>query len=189
MISYTLAFLGFLPGALILSEPVWTIFPGSEGGIEVLMGLGFILLSLILLKLTKNRGFLWLVTGVYVFALLYFTLLTRHPMSESVTLLTPFATIRNAISWGDSGIIIKSRINFYALIANILLFMPAGYLLPKLFSRTRHWYITIPVGLFISAFIEVTQLLTKLGCFDVDDLIANTLGAALGYLIYRTLLK
>ena len=39
-------------------------------------------------------------------------------------------------------------------------------------------------GFFISLTIEVIQLLTKVGCFDVDDMILNTLGAALGYGIY-----
>ena len=36
----------------------------------------------------------------------------------------------------------------------------------------------------ISLTMEVIQLLTKVGCFDVDDMILNTLGAALGYGIY-----
>lgn len=40
------------------------------------------------------------------------------------------------------------------------------------------------IRLFISLTIEVIQLLTKVGCFDVDDMILNTLGAALGYGIY-----
>ena len=39
---------------------------------------------------------------------------------------------------------------------------------------------------FISLTIEVIQLLTKVGCFDVDDMILNTLGAALGYGIYAS---
>ena len=32
--------------------------------------------------------------------------------------------------------------------------------------------------------VEVVQLVTKVGCFDVDDLILNTLGAAIGYGIF-----
>ncbi len=178
-----------ITGQIPLFDPAWTIFPDSEGGLEALMGLGFIILSVILLRLSKSRFVLWLVTGIYLFAILYFTLLTRHPMTEPVSLLKPFATVHNAVSWGDSGIIIINKTNLYALIANILLFLPAGFLIPKLWGKARHWYIAIPAGLFISAFIEVTQYLTKLGCFDVDDLITNTLGAAMGYLIYRLLLK
>jgi len=32
--------------------------------------------------------------------------------------------------------------------------------------------------------VEVIQLITKVGCFDVDDMILNTAGAALGYLLF-----
>ena len=39
-------------------------------------------------------------------------------------------------------------------------------------------------GFTLSLCVEVTQLMTKLGSFDVDDLIMNTLGTAAGYLIF-----
>ena len=39
-------------------------------------------------------------------------------------------------------------------------------------------------GFSISLTVEVIQLITRVGCFDVDDMILNTLGAALGYGIY-----
>lgn len=38
------------------------------------------------------------------------------------------------------------------------------------------------VGLSVT--VEVIQLITKVGCFDVDDMILNTAGAALGYLLF-----
>ena len=34
--------------------------------------------------------------------------------------------------------------------------------------------------------IEIIQLYTKIGVFDVDDIILNTLGGFVGYLIYIT---
>ena len=38
---------------------------------------------------------------------------------------------------------------------------------------------------FHSAFlVETVQLIAKVGCFDVDDLILNTLGAAIGYMLF-----
>jgi glycopeptide antibiotics resistance protein len=33
--------------------------------------------------------------------------------------------------------------------------------------------------------VEVTQLVTRVGSFDVDDLLLNTIGGILGYLIYK----
>ena len=40
-------------------------------------------------------------------------------------------------------------------------------------------------GFLLSLTVEVIQLITKVGCFDVDDMILNTLGAALGYVLFR----
>ena len=34
--------------------------------------------------------------------------------------------------------------------------------------------------------VEVMQLLTKVGSFDVDDILLNTVGGVLGFLIYMT---
>ena len=39
-------------------------------------------------------------------------------------------------------------------------------------------------GFGLSLTVEVIQLITRVGCFDVDDMILNTAGAALGYLLF-----
>ena len=49
------------------------------------------------------------------------------------------------------------------------------------------WGTLVPVAL--SVFVESFQLLTKSGDADVDDIILNTLGAVLGVLIFRLLLR
>ena len=38
----------------------------------------------------------------------------------------------------------------------------------------------------LSLGVEVMQLLTKVGSFDVDDILLNTVGGVLGFLIYMT---
>ena len=43
---------------------------------------------------------------------------------------------------------------------------------------------TTIVGFATSLAIEFTQLMSHVGCFDVDDLMLNTIGAFLGSLIY-----
>ncbi len=171
----------------ILYDPVWTLFPGSQGGAEVLLSIGFILLTLILLRI--NRKTAWPVTIAYIFIVLYFTLLVRSAGAERITMTTPFQTIRNAIGWSDGWFTVVDRSNLYALIANVLLFIPFGYLLPTLVKFARRWFIILPMGLLGSLVIELAQLITKRGCFDVDDLIANTLGALAGYLIYKLFLS
>ena len=70
------------------------------------------------------------------------------------------------------------------VIGNIVVFMPIGMFLPSLFSRCRNLFFTAILGFEISLCVEVVQLVTKVGSFDVDDLLLNTLGGICGYLVY-----
>lgn len=67
---------------------------------------------------------------------------------------------------------------------NVILFMPLGFLLPYLWKNYRNLGKTALMGLFFSALIEIAQLPTS-RVADVDDLMMNTLGAALGYVAWR----
>lgn len=77
-------------------------------------------------------------------------------------------------------------------VLNILLFVPFGYLLPKLFSlfhyaKPIHWWVITLGGLLLSLLIESLQLLFHCGVFELDDLVKNTMGTAIGYAIFRAL--
>ncbi|MCT6915469.1 MULTISPECIES: VanZ family protein [Bacillus] len=71
---------------------------------------------------------------------------------------------------------------------NIVLFMPFGFLLPTIWSQFRKMKHTVCAGFFFSLAIELNQLLNN-RITDIDDLFTNTLGAIVGYLIYRVLFK
>ncbi|QOS78626.1 VanZ family protein [Paenibacillus sp. JNUCC31] len=74
------------------------------------------------------------------------------------------------------------------LFGNIVLFIPLGIWIPWLFRRCRKFFTftgTVVVLLFA---VEFTQFITRVGSFDVDDIILNTLGAWMGYIAF-TLLK
>ena len=43
--------------------------------------------------------------------------------------------------------------------------------------------------LIISLSVEIIQLLTLTGMFDIDDLILNTIGAAAGFYLFKKLRK
>ncbi len=75
----------------------------------------------------------------------------------------------------------------FNVIGNICVFVPMGLFLPKLFQRCRKILSVTIISLEVSLLIEVTQLVTKIGSFDVDDLLLNTLGGVLGYLIYKVI--
>lgn len=72
------------------------------------------------------------------------------------------------------------------LYLNVMLFVPMGYLLPYVFKWFRRKVYVRPVvaSFLISLAIENTQLLTKRGFYDVDDLIGNTLGGFIGQWLY-----
>lgn len=69
------------------------------------------------------------------------------------------------------------------LAGNVLIFMPFGFFMamgshhPSLLRVSFY-------GLLWSFSIEVVQLLTRLGSFDVDDMFLNTLGAMAGFVVY-----
>lgn len=73
---------------------------------------------------------------------------------------------------------------------NLLLFAPFTILLPAFWPRCRSWGTALALGVGGSLFIEVVQLLLSLAVghpyrsVDIDDVILNTAGAALGYALF-----
>lgn len=71
---------------------------------------------------------------------------------------------------------------------NIVLFLPTGFLLPLLWEKYGGWRETMGFGFLLSLLIECSQLF----CFrttDLNDLIMNTMGAALGWAVWRVLFR
>ncbi|SFJ79037.1 VanZ like family protein [Paenibacillus sp. UNC496MF] len=92
--------------------------------------------------------------------------------------LTPFVSIRNyATNYSHYNF----DIWFFNLFGNVLLFVPLGFLLPILFRRVRRLSAMLTLSLICSLAIELAQLATRLGQFDVDDLLLNALGGLIGF--------
>lgn len=71
------------------------------------------------------------------------------------------------------------------VLGNILAFVPFGYFVPKISEKRRMGVIFVTVLSFeFSLIVEVIQLITRLGCFDVDDLLLNTAGGFIGYICF-----
>ena len=100
--------------------------------------------------------------------------------------LVPFSTIVFMIKndpW---------RFNAFLNIAgNIVLFAPFGFLWPILFKNLNQASRIIPIGFVSTLIVESSQFTISsiLGftyrSFDVDDLILNTLGVIVGYVLLR----
>ncbi|WP_144551352.1 VanZ family protein [Bacillus mycoides] len=66
---------------------------------------------------------------------------------------------------------------------NIAAFIPFGVVIPLLYRFSFGKFISLFVLTILA--LETLQALTYLGSFDVDDVISNTLGAAIGFIAYR----
>lgn len=71
-------------------------------------------------------------------------------------------------------------------IMNIVAFIPFGIFLP-IISKNKHaknFFYTLLSTLQFTLLIELCQLMMKVGTFDVDDILLNTIGGIIGYLVF-----
>ena len=130
----------------------------------------------------------WFVFAVYVFGNLYFTLLSRTPGTETHVTLMPFASyarlgenvpMETGDAAGFAGAFLRGTTPLDGIILNVLLYVPLGYLLPRLFPGLKIWQVIL-IGLCCSAATEAIQYVFQMGWCETDDAIHNTLGAAIG---------
>lgn len=123
-----------------------------------------------------NKEFYLLVTfAVYIIACFHFTqagtlydLLQHHQMEAPNAInIHPFST----------------GINILGYLLNIVLFIPFGLLVPRLWKQFNRWYVVALFGFLFSLFIELSQLFNE-RVTDIDDLIMNTSGVLIGYFIF-----
>ena len=83
-------------------------------------------------------------------------------------------------------------------VLNVVLFIPFGYILPTIYAKgqsgneqngvaeknIKGWQVVVAC-FFTSLIIETSQLFFKFGVFELDDLIKNTMGATVGWLIWK----
>lgn len=68
---------------------------------------------------------------------------------------------------------------------NVAAFMPFGFFLPVFSKRCKQFLNTIFYSCELSLLVELIQLITKVGSFDVDDIILNTIGGAAGFWFFK----
>lgn len=77
---------------------------------------------------------------------------------------------------------IGSKSFFYNVIGNIILFVPFGFILSNSIKAKKIRHIIIP-SFIVSLSAEIIQY--QIGrAFDVDDVLLNTMGALIGFMIY-----
>ena len=133
-----------------------------------------------LLMVRRNAKWAWPLAVVWLAGLVYAAFLSRRPYAAPRALFDPFHALKLFLK--ADGLAFVKRLRYLEGAGlNILLFVPFGYLLPLLWKRADRWWKVVLCGFVLSLLIELTQLVTHLGMFDLDDLMNNSLGALLGW--------
>ena len=125
------------------------------------------------------KGILWGIFLLYIGVLLRITVfrssfgsypLCSHGQIELVPFVGLIQIFHNSVG-----------MFLYLFVGNLVWFVPLGVMVPVL---TKCRKATILWGLGLSLYIEVSQYVFGTGVSEVEDLILNTAGTAVGYLIY-----
>lgn len=117
-----------------------------------------------------------IINGIYLTVLFSVTLIGRDNSSSS-SINTLFITYDKTLE-GNLG-------SLYGMILNVLMFIIPGVYFTKFFSVGKK--IIIIIGL--SFFIEICQLITKRGVFEICDLLDNLIGGLIGIGLYALMKK
>lgn len=130
--------------------------------------------------------------GAYVYGALSETILGRTAADEPKAELELFWSHRESLAMSDGSLVVTNSELLAEILLNVLLFVPLGALLPFLFPRKLGEGSPIRAGIVVGAVacacslaIELAQWRFNLGLFEFDDVLNNTLGALLGFALYR----
>lgn len=173
----------FLCLGVILTTAVQTM--GNQDVLYLLLAvLAFIMLAAMLWFLLSNSRELnhiaFSVFLIYLAVLLFATIFSRSDVHNTTIQLNTLDSLPLAMR---THTIEPMR----HMLDNMLLFVPLGILLPAMHKKLDSWLYALLNGAMLSTAIETTQLLASIGICDVDDILANTVGSMLGYLLYKLL--
>lgn len=156
---FVIAIIGFL-GVCILYSPVYFILRKK--------------------KIAFMRQFSCLLLGFSIFIILTMTILIGGINFNPQYNLINFVPFKFLIETYDMGY--KAMIS--QVVANIIMFVPVGLLLPIVLKKCRVLKYTCLYSLLFTFSIEFVQYFIGRSC-DIDDIIMNLIGSVLGYGIYK----
>ncbi len=162
-------------------------------GRDIIISLAIIIA--IILTNTKKRN--EKVVSLYNIGIILFT--TTIVIIYSLTGISPISGFHTEIRINEISVIplstiigmVQGGLTFHTIInilGNIMMFMPIGFLTPLLWNNLKSLKNTLVLGFSISLLIEITQLFLSRAS-DIDDLILNTSGVVLGYLVFMAFNK
>ena len=122
---------------------------------------------------------------LYIGFLIYFLFLAewygRTGISEEYRYnLELFREIKRFITY-------REQLGMFAVSANlagnILIFVPYGFFI-SMASKSRGFFKTLFFSMGLSLCVEIAQIYTRVGSFDVDDILLNTIGGGIASSIF-----
>ncbi|MDO5381447.1 MAG: VanZ family protein [Eubacteriales bacterium] len=133
----------------------------------------------------------WIIFIIYMACLIYLVFFAEsmgrtHVQQGYAYNLEPLKEIRRFWKYifSTEQIGLASRLNIFG---NVIAFIPFGLCLPLISDHRLKCITTLLYTFALSLIIELVQLISKVGSFDVDDLVLNCMGGLVGYLLYYVL--
>ena len=117
----------------------------------------------------------------YVYLVICLTLVIREPAYGGVNLQLFYSHKKFLRT--------MSPFWFWQILLNVIMLFPLGVFLPLVSKFFRKFYHTLPTVLVFTVLLEILQLETMRGSFDLDDIFNNFVGAFLGYCIVMIIIK
>ena len=146
-----------------------------------IIALSVLIISLLVACIAKRKSqkiefFVPLGLVIYLVLLVWFTLIDRGNADASFCLI-PFSSYCQILQvrwygWGEY--------IFRQIVGNVILFFPLGIMIGLIDRLNKKMLVSVITGILLSFCVELTQLIFMLGSFEVDDIINNTWGAAIG---------
>lgn len=125
-------------------------------------------------KNKRSKQIFCLLSALYILAILYKTLSTRHRSIYEIN-FELFWSYKAALA-GNKGIAEQ-------IILNIFLYIPFGCLTGSIIQKKISYIWMMIVGIMLSLFVEYMQYKFQIGLFELDDIFSNTLGTIFGLII------
>lgn len=148
---------------IILDFAKWQKYLAEHSELLIVIVVSLFFLSVLSSKVSNK-----ILLILYLIVMLYMTLLNRNPHSSRNAWFRIFATYQYFLT------------NAYLrreILNNIILFIPLGTIVARLWPRWRR--LIVPV--MVSVAIELLQFITKRGFFETDDIISNSIGGIIGF--------
>jgi glycopeptide antibiotics resistance protein len=157
-------------------HPHWSPRLALYGMLIVLAVLVIFLVLNLLGKTYFRQGLSAVILTIYLTFVFGSTVFTRDPGQFMAPNFNLFLSYRAMLAS-------QSYLAAKGIVLNMLLLMPIGLLLPIILQK-RFFLWPVLFGFGCSLAIEIMQYVFHCGMFDLDDLLNNTLGVWIGYMIY-----